>query len=152
MTLKDKRALVIGGGSGTGLGVARGAAREGADVLIASRDAEKIAAAAKNIGATSAAIDMRDENNVKQFFKDNSAFDHIAFTAGDWESLMPGAVAVAKHGATKLPPGGSYTITNGMLAHRPMKGMPTVAASASAVGIGAPAGVFRALNGALESA
>ena len=44
-----------------------------------------------------------------------------------------GAVAVAKHGATKLPPGGSYTITNGMLAHRPRKGMPIVTASACAV-------------------
>ena len=28
-----------------------------------------------------------------------------------------GAVAVAKHGATLIPPGGSFTITNGMLAH-----------------------------------
>ena len=153
MTLKDKRILVIGGGSGIGLGVARGAAREGAKVMIASRDARKIAEAAKAIDATSAAIDVRDEKNVVQFFKDNDAFDHIAFTAGDWEGLMPGAladldlakaaerlatrfwgaVAVAKHGATKLPPGGSYTITNGMLAHRPMKGMPTVTASACAV-------------------
>ena len=153
MTLKDKRVLVIGGGSGIGLGVAKGAAREGAKVVIASRDAGKIAEAAKAIDATSAAIDVRDEKNVVQFFKDNGAFDHIAFTAGDWEGLMPGAladldlakaaerlatrfwgaVAVAKHGATKLPPGGSYTITNGMLAHRPMKGMPTVTASACAV-------------------
>jgi len=153
MTLNDKRILVIGGGSGIGLGVARGAAREGAKVVIASRDARKIAEAAKTIGATSAAIDVRDESNVAQFFKDNGAFDHIAFTAGDWEGFAPGtladldlakaaermitrfwgAVAVAKHGATKLPPGGSYTITNGMLAHRPMKGMPLVTASASAV-------------------
>jgi NAD(P)-dependent dehydrogenase (short-subunit alcohol dehydrogenase family) len=153
MTLKDKRVLVIGGGSGIGLGVARGAAREGAKVLIASRDAKKVAEAAKPIGAASAVIDVRDESNVAQFFRDNGAFDHIAFTAGDWETLMPGAladldlakaaqrmatrfwgaVAVAKHGASKLPPGGSYTITDGMLAHRPRKGMPIVTASACAV-------------------
>jgi NAD(P)-dependent dehydrogenase (short-subunit alcohol dehydrogenase family) len=152
MTLRDKRVLVIGGGSGIGLGVAKGAASEGANVVIASRDAKKIAEAAKNIDATSAVIDVRDEKNVAQFFKDNGAFDHIAFTAGDWEGFMPGAladldlakaaermttrfwgaVAVAKHGATKLPPGGSYTITNGMLARRPMKGMPIVTASACA--------------------
>lgn len=153
MTLKDKRVLVIGGGSGIGLGVARGAAREGAKVMIASRDAKKIAEAAKPIGATADVIDVRDEKNVAQFFKDNGAFDHIAFTAGDWEGILPGAladldlamaaermttrlwgaVAVAKHGATKLPPGGSYTITNGMLAHRPMKGLPVVTAGACAV-------------------
>jgi NAD(P)-dependent dehydrogenase (short-subunit alcohol dehydrogenase family) len=153
MALKDKRVLVIGGGSGIGLGVAKGAAQEGAKVLIASRDAKRIAEAAKFIGATSAAIDVRDESNVAQFFRDNGVFDHIAFTAGDWETLVPGvladldlakaaerlttrfwgAIAVAKHGATKLPPGGSYTITNGMLAHRPMKGMPIVTASSCAV-------------------
>ena len=153
MTLQGKRVLVIGGGSGIGLGVAKGAAQEGANVVIASRDAKKIAEAAKTIGATSAIIDVRDENNIARFFQDSDAFDHIAFTAGEWEGMMPGpladldlakaaermttrfwgAVAVAKHGATKLPPGGSYTITNGMLAHRPMKGMPTVTASACAV-------------------
>ena len=49
--------LVIGGGSGIGFGVARGAAHEGANVMIASRDAKKIAAAAKTIGATSAVLD-----------------------------------------------------------------------------------------------
>ena len=153
MALKDKRILVIGGGSGIGLGVARGAAREGAHVTIASRDAEKVADAAKPIGAASAVIDVRDEKNVAQFFQEHGAFDHIAFTAGDWEGFMPGAradldlaraaermktrfwgaVAVAKHGATRLPPAGSYTITNGMLAHRPMKGMSTVTASARAM-------------------
>jgi NAD(P)-dependent dehydrogenase (short-subunit alcohol dehydrogenase family) len=153
MALKDKRVLVIGGGSGIGLGVAKGAASEGAKVMIASRDANKIAEAAKTIDATSAVMDVREEKNIAQFFKEHGAFDHIAFTAGDWETLVPGAladldlanaaqrlttrfwgaVAVAKHGATKLPPGGSYTITNGMLARRPMKGMPIVTASSCAV-------------------
>jgi len=151
--LKDKRVLVIGGGSGIGLGIAKGAAQEGAKVLIASRDEKKIAEAAKTIGATSAVIDVREEKNIAQFFQKHGAFDHIAFTAGDWETLVSGAladldlakaaermatrfwgaVAVAKHGATKLPPGGSYTITNGMLAHRPRKGMPIVTAGACAV-------------------
>jgi len=153
MTLKDKRILVIGGGSGIGLGVARGAVREGANVLIASRDEKKVSEAARDIGAASAVIDVRHEADVAQFFKAQGVFDHIAFTAGDWEGFAPGAladldlaraaermntrfwgaVAVAKHGATLLPPGGSYTITNGMLAHRPRKGMPTVTASARAV-------------------
>jgi NAD(P)-dependent dehydrogenase (short-subunit alcohol dehydrogenase family) len=152
MTLKDKRILVIGGGSGIGLGVARGAVREGAKVLIASRDEKKLSEVARDIGAASAVIDVRHEADVARFFKNHGVFDHIAFTAGDWEGFAPGAltdldlaraaermttrfwgaVAVAKHGATKLPPGGSYTITNGMLARRPMKGMPIVTASACA--------------------
>ncbi|MGC8535083.1 MAG: SDR family oxidoreductase [Rhizomicrobium sp.] len=153
MTLKGTRVLVIGGGSGIGLGIARGAAREGAKVLIASRDAKKTAAAAQTIGATSTSIDVRDEGKVAEFFKSSGPFDHIAFTAGDWDGMVDrtledldlaqaaqrmatrfwGAVSVAKHSACKLPAGGSYTITNGMLAHRPMKGLPTVTAVACAV-------------------
>ena len=153
MTLKDKRILVIGGGSGIGFGVARGAAREGATVTIASRNAEKLARAAQTIAAASATVDVNDERNVAQFFERHGAFDHIAFTAGEWEGLLPGPladldlgqaaarytkrllgpIAVAKHGATRIPAGGSYIITNGMLAHRPMRGMPTVTAGAQAI-------------------
>ena len=152
MNLKDKRVLVIGGGSGIGFGIAKGAAGEGAKVTIASRDADKIAAKAKSIGGTAAVLDVGEEANVEAFFNDHTGFDHIAFTAGDTDGLSMGAlrdldlkqaasrfntrfwgaVAVAKHGAIKLPPGGSYTFTNGMLAHRPMKGMPIVSASAMA--------------------
>lgn len=152
MNLKDKRVLVIGGGSGIGFGIAKGAADEGAKVTIASRDADKIAAKAKSIGGTAAVLDVGEEANVEAFFNDHTGFDHIAFTAGDTDGLSMGAlrdldlkqaasrfntrfwgaVAVAKHGAIKLPPGGSYTFTNGMLAHRPMKGMPIVSASAMA--------------------
>jgi NAD(P)-dependent dehydrogenase (short-subunit alcohol dehydrogenase family) len=152
MKLKDKKVLVIGGGSGIGFGIARGAAEEGAKVTIASRDAGKIAEKAKSIGGTAAVLDVSEEANVEAFFKQHTGFDHIAFTAGDMDSLTMGvlsdldlklaasrfntrfwgAVAVAKHGAIKLPPGGSFTFTNGMLAHRPMKGMPVVSASAMA--------------------
>ncbi|MEJ0024798.1 MAG: SDR family oxidoreductase [Rhizomicrobium sp.] len=152
MTLKDQRVLVIGGGSGIGFGIAQGAAAEGAKVMIASRRAEKIAEAAKRIGGASAVLDVSEEANIAAFFKDHTGFDHIAFTAGDTDGLSPGmlgdldlklaaqrfntrfwgVVAVAKHGAIHLPPGGSFTLTNGMLAHRPLKGMPIVTASAMA--------------------
>jgi NAD(P)-dependent dehydrogenase (short-subunit alcohol dehydrogenase family) len=152
MSLKDKHVLVIGGSSGIGFGIAQGAAAEGAKVTIASRNAEKSAEKAKSIGGTSAALDVGEEANIAKFFKEHTGFDHIAFTAGDTDGLSMGAlsdldlkqaanrfntrfwgaVAVAKHGAIKLPPGGSYTFTNGMLAHMPRKGMPIVSASAMA--------------------
>lgn len=152
MKLKGKKVLVIGGGSGIGFGTAKGAAEEGAKVTIASRDAQKIAEKAKSIGATGAVLDVTEEANIAKFFTEHTGFDHIAFTAGDTDGLgmgmlkdldlkqaasrfntrFWGAVAVAKHGATKLPPGGSFTFTNGMLAHKPMRGMPIVSASAMA--------------------
>jgi NAD(P)-dependent dehydrogenase (short-subunit alcohol dehydrogenase family) len=152
MQLKNNSVLVIGGGSGIGFGIAKGAADEGAKVTIASRNAEKIAEKAKSIGGTAAVLDVTEEAAIEEFFKEHTGFDHIAFTAGDTDGLSMGAlsdlnlkqatsrfntrfwgaVAVAKHGAIKLPPGGSYTFTNGMLAHRPMRGMPIVSASAMA--------------------
>lgn len=152
MSLRNKNVLVIGGGSGIGFGIAQGAAAEGANVMIASRNAEKIAEKAKSIGGTSAVLDVSEEANIAAFFEQHTKFDHIAFTAGDTDGLgmgllsdldlkqaaqrfntrFWGAVAVAKHGAMHLPAGGSYTFTNGMLAHRPLKGMPIVSASAMA--------------------
>ncbi len=130
----------------------RSAAEEGAKVTIASRDEKKIAEAARSFGGTAASLDVSEEANVARFFETHHGFDHIAFTAGDTDGLgfgvlsdldlkqaasrfntrFWGAVAVAKHGARHLPPGGSYTITNGMLAHKPLKGMPIVTASAMA--------------------
>jgi NAD(P)-dependent dehydrogenase (short-subunit alcohol dehydrogenase family) len=44
-----------------------------------------------------------------------------------------GALNVAKHGATRIPAGGSLTLTNGMAAHRPQKGMAIATAMAGAV-------------------
>lgn len=152
MSLKNKNVLVIGGGSGIGFGIAQGAAAEGAKVTIASRDGKKIADAAMRIGGASAVLDVGEEANIAAFFKAHTGFDHIAFTAGDTDGLgfgalgdldlklaasrfntrFWGAVAVAKHGAIHLPAGGSFTITNGMLAHKPLKGMPIVTASAMA--------------------
>jgi NAD(P)-dependent dehydrogenase (short-subunit alcohol dehydrogenase family) len=48
-TLDGKRALVIGGGSGLGLGSARLLARDGADVTIAGRTKDKLDFAADNL-------------------------------------------------------------------------------------------------------
>jgi len=144
MTLDGKRVLVVGGGSGIGFAVAEAAQREGAQVTIASSNAERIAAAAQRLGneARGERMDVTDEASVAAFFEGQAPFDHIAYTAGDWGQMRRGpladidlsratevfrvrflgALAVAKHGATKLPPGGSLTLTDGMIAHRPSKG------------------------------
>lgn len=144
MSLKDKRVLVIGGGSGIGYAVAEGAVREGAQVTVASSNAQRIDAAATRLGAGAEGLplDVTDEAAVAAFFAANSSFDHIAFTAGDWGGLRNavladldlekaaavfrvrfwGALSVAKHGARTLAAGGSLTLTDGMIAQRPRKG------------------------------
>ena len=155
MDLTDRRILVIGGGSGIGHAVAQAAIRAGAGVTVASSNAEKIKTAAAQLGnrAEAATLDVTRETDVADFFAGRPRFDHIAFTAGDWggprrdpladldldqaHTLFNvrfwGAVAVAKHGATTLPAGGSLTLTDGMIAHRPQKGSAISTAMTGAV-------------------
>ncbi|WP_026342980.1 SDR family NAD(P)-dependent oxidoreductase [Nocardia sp. BMG111209] len=53
LDLDGKRAIVTGGSRGIGLAVARGLAAEGVDVVIAARDAEPLAAAARAVAEQS---------------------------------------------------------------------------------------------------
>lgn len=149
MTLKNARLLIIGGSSGIGKGVATRALEEGAQVVIASKNEEKLQAAVKALGtgASYAVLDVGDEEAVKRYFSQSGKFDHIAYTAGDavgslftplaevniadaekWLNVrVYGVIQVAKHAARVLAPDGSLTTTSGLLAHRPGKGtlMPT---------------------------
>lgn len=51
LQLKDKRAIVTGGGTGIGFAVARELAREGASVVVTSRRADVLREAAERIQA-----------------------------------------------------------------------------------------------------
>jgi NAD(P)-dependent dehydrogenase (short-subunit alcohol dehydrogenase family) len=155
MTLEGQRVLVIGGGSGIGYAVAEAAAGEGAHVTVASRELAKVRTAAERLGnhAEAADLDVTDEAQVAAFFAGGRAFDHIVTTAGDWggprrtpvvdmdlgeaaavfKVRFWGAVMLAKHGAKALPPGGSLTLTDGMIAHRPSKGSALSSAMAGAI-------------------
>jgi 2-dehydro-3-deoxy-D-gluconate 5-dehydrogenase len=58
--LRGKAALVTGGNGGIGLGMARALAQAGAALAIAGRDAEKNAAAARELGALALSADLKD--------------------------------------------------------------------------------------------
>jgi len=143
MGLQGAKILVVGGGSGIGFSVAKAAVAEGADVTIASTNAEKLGAASARLGGVATALlDITDEAAVAAFFARAGMFDHIVSTAGDWgeggrgafteldmekaEELFRvrlwGSAKLAKHGAAYLAPGGSLTFTGGMSAYRPAKG------------------------------
>lgn len=144
MKLTDKRVVVIGGTSGIGLAVAEGAVAEGAEVVVGSSQAANVAAATAKLGnrASGEAVNVRDEASVEAFFKGVGPFDHLVFTAGDWgergfqltggadlerahrlfDVRYWGALMAIRHGAPLIREGGSVTLTNGMIAHRPRKG------------------------------
>jgi NAD(P)-dependent dehydrogenase (short-subunit alcohol dehydrogenase family) len=158
MGLYGKRLLVVGGGSGIGYAVAELALQHGAQVVIASSRAERIAAAAERLGRGVSArrMDLTDEASVAGFFTEAGSFDHVVTTAGDWAAngggfRTPlaeldiaaaeasfrvrywGALTLAKHAAKALGPAGSLTLTGGMVAHRPSKGACVATSVAGAI-------------------
>ncbi|MGY4472892.1 SDR family oxidoreductase [Bradyrhizobium sp. USDA 3364] len=154
MSLDGKRVIAIGGSSGIGFAVAALAQERGAEVVIASSNTANVdAAAARLPGSSGRTVDLRDEAGVSRFFAEVGSFDHLAITAGDRgvpafgaardldlaaarEALALrfwGSLAAVKHGSRVIAADGSITLTGGMLAHRPQKGMPFVTAAAGAM-------------------
>jgi NAD(P)-dependent dehydrogenase (short-subunit alcohol dehydrogenase family) len=149
--LSGKKVVVIGGASGVGFAVAQGALAEGAEVVVGSSQTARIDAAAARLGggAKGVTVDVKNEASVAAFFETVGAFDHLVFTAGDWghffgatrdldieaskvrmEVRFWGAARAAKYAVRQIAKEGSITLTGGMLAHRPMPGMPLTVASA----------------------
>lgn len=130
-----KRVLVIGGSSGIGEAVAKAFVDAGAAVTIASRSADKLAAAASRIGeVTTVLLDTTDNRAVEAYFADAGGFDHVvvsaAQTPGGPVRLLPlddayramdskfwGAYRVAR--TAKINERGSLTLISGFLSVRP---------------------------------
>jgi len=66
--LQDKIALITGGGTGIGASIARAFAGAGARVIIAGRNAARLATVAKELGVEAIAADVSDEASVTALF------------------------------------------------------------------------------------
>ena len=146
--LHNKRVVILGGSSGIGLAVAEQAASQGAKLVIASSNAERVQKAIESLGgnAQGHTLDLSDEQAVETLFAKLGAFDHLVFTAGDslhlhnlattdlkqarraFELRYWAALAAVKYGSKNISKGGSVVLTTGVAGQRPQKGW-VVAAS-----------------------
>jgi NAD(P)-dependent dehydrogenase (short-subunit alcohol dehydrogenase family) len=146
-------AVIIGGGSGMGLALARTLLAEGMDVTIVGRSAERLAAARAGLAPTgqrkvrTVPADIGREDDVADLFARLEQIDHVAVTAADatgvygptaaldtataravLDTKLLGAWLVAKHAAGRVT--GSITYTSGINAYRP-NGSNTIMAAAN---------------------
>ena len=150
MQLAGKKVVVVGGSSGIGLATAQLAKREGAEVVIASRSAEKLNAAASKLGVKAIQTDVTRDDSVADLFRGCGQVDHVVVTAaqlktGPFKTVAMDEVRSTMEGkfwgawrcarSADFRPGGSLTLVSGFLSIRPRPNSAIVGAA----------------NGALES-
>src|SRR5437868_14680612 len=82
--LLGQTVVIIGGSAGIGLETARRARAEGAQVILAARNPDRLEQAAAAVGAQrTAAFDVKDTASLRSFFADlTKPIDHVMVTAG----------------------------------------------------------------------
>lgn len=152
MSLSEKKVVVIGGSSGMGLAVAKMAADEGAEVVIAGRSVQKLRRAADEIRqpVETRSLDVTQEREVKEFFAESGELDHLVVTAATgvaggfleldtpsfrqvFDSKFWGQYFAARYGAQRIREGGSLTLFSGVAAAKPVAGLSAYAAVNGAV-------------------
>lgn len=150
LSLKDQKVVVIGGSSGMGLATARAAVNAGANVVIASRSAQKLDAAKADIGKNVEAqpLDLTQEDSIREFFQKIGSIAHLvipgssvktgslrelslADAMSSMNSKFWGPYLAAKH--AQLNPNGSIIFFSGILSRKPSPGMAVVAAINAAI-------------------
>jgi len=130
--LGGQTVVVLGGSAGIGLATARAARAEGAEVVLAARNADRLRGAAQEVGArSSAAFDAADPEALERFFADlPTPVDHVMVTAGrpyygpiagmDFAAARRSlddhfwvAIHVARLAATAVRPGGAVLFMGG---------------------------------------
>ncbi|MGB8607852.1 SDR family oxidoreductase [Bradyrhizobium sp.] len=148
--LAGKKVVVVGGSSGIGLSTVELAKREGAEVIIAARNADRLNAVAERLGVKATPADVTSDESVASLFRSCGPVDHVVVTAAQlrtgpfktvamedvratMEGKFWGAWRVAR--AAEIRPGGSLTLVSGYLSIRPRPN----------------SAIIGAANGALES-
>jgi len=150
--LAGQTVVVIGGSAGIGLETARRARAEGADVILAGRNPERLKQAAVEVDAQrTAAFDANDSVSLREFFSDMpTPIDHVMVTAGgprygpllemdsdDVREALSGHIVlgleVARNAAGNMRPGGSLLLIGGTGGRRVGHGLGIVSAATAAL-------------------
>jgi NAD(P)-dependent dehydrogenase (short-subunit alcohol dehydrogenase family) len=151
-TLAGQTVVLIGGSAGIGLETARRARAEGAEVVLAARNPERLGRVAREVGAHRvAAFDASDVEAVRGFFADlPGPIDHVLVTAGnphygpllgmDAEEVRNAlgdhivvGLEVARNAAPKMRPGGTLLLMGGTGGRRVGRGLGIVSAATAAL-------------------
>jgi NAD(P)-dependent dehydrogenase (short-subunit alcohol dehydrogenase family) len=148
MMLAGQKVVVVGGSSGIGFSTAELAKREGAEVIIASRNADRLNAAAVKLDAKAIAADVTSDQSIEDLFRACGPVDHVVVTAAQlrsgpfktvamedvratMEGKFWGAWRVAR--AADIRAGGSLTLVSGFLSIRPRPNSAIVGAANGAI-------------------
>src|SRR6266700_1627302 len=82
--LAGKKVVVVGGSSGIGLATAELAKREGADVIVASRNVARLDAVADKLNAIAIPADVTSDDSVANLFRSCGPVDHVVVTAAQF--------------------------------------------------------------------
>ena len=150
--LTGQTVVVIGGSAGIGLETARRARAEGADVILAARNPERLEQAAAEVGAVrTAAFDATDWDALGRFFDGLPAqIDHVMVTGPgpyyaplaeldrdrarqDFEDHQWLAMALAQHAVGRVRPGGALLFMGGTGGRSRGPGLSMIAAGTAAL-------------------
>jgi len=149
--LLGQTVVVIGGTSGIGLETARRARGEGAKLILAARNAERLEEVSRELGALStAAFDATNFDQLKQFFDGLPMIDQLLVTGPgpyystlaeldiekarrDVEAHLLLPLEVARDAAKKVRPGGTLLFMSGTGGRRTAPGMALTSAITAAL-------------------
>jgi NAD(P)-dependent dehydrogenase (short-subunit alcohol dehydrogenase family) len=150
--LRGQIVVVIGGSAGMGLETARLAKAEGADVILAARNPERLERAAAELGAlSSTAFDTTDWSALDRFFGAlPETVDHVMVTGPgpyyapladldrerahqDFDDHLWLAIEVARHSVGRVRPGGTLVFMGGTGGRSRGPGLSLIAAGTAAL-------------------
>jgi NAD(P)-dependent dehydrogenase (short-subunit alcohol dehydrogenase family) len=141
MDIAGQTIIVVGGGSGMGLEVARAALAKGAEVVIVGRSQQRLVQAVTELGGEhvrTIVADVTSEEEVSRLFEGVGRFDHLFVSAASNLTYQPireldmeaarktidakfvAALLLAKYAARTINAHGSITFISGIAAERPM--------------------------------